>query len=249
MSASQTPVSVAVTHYPTIGSTMDEAMARARNGAHGPLWIIADEQTAGRGRHGRDWISRPGNLYSTLLLTDACAPDHAPQLGFVTGVALHETIAAALPNHVVRLKWPNDVLVNGAKISGILLEGAFRSTGEQPRHAIAIGIGVNVAHHPDAMMYPTTSLNACGSMLGVRALFDRLAATLMARIAEWNRGAGFDQIRVRWMDVAAGLGQPIEVRQGSGVLHGISRGIDGQGRLLVDVDGVQHGVHAGDVFL
>ena len=104
------------------------------------------QQTAGRGRRGRSWVSPPGNLHATLLLTDPAPAAAAPQLGFVAGLALHDAAAAAAPGLrlALALKWPNDLLCSERKIAGILIEG------EGDPVAVAIGIGVNCRHHPDA---------------------------------------------------------------------------------------------------
>ena len=132
--------------FDRLGSTNDEAMARARAGDPGRLWIVAGEQGRGRGRHGRHWASPPGNLHASLLLVDPCPPALAPQLGFVAGLALHEAAAACgvAPGRLT-LKWQNDLLLDGAKVAGILLEGAAGPGGGL---AVVIGWGVNVAHRP-----------------------------------------------------------------------------------------------------
>src|SRR5690242_6581182 len=126
----------------TIGSTNAEALARARAGERGPLWITADSQTYGRGRSGRTWISRKGNLYATLLLGEPCAAAQSPQLAFVAGLALFDAVAQCAPELLskVALKWPNDLLLSGAKLAGILIESE-----NLPDFSVAIGIGVNCA--------------------------------------------------------------------------------------------------------
>src|SRR4029077_5586580 len=131
----------------TLGSTNAEALARARAGAGGPLWITARTQTAGRGRRGRTGVSDPGNLYATLLLTDPAPPERAAQLSFVAALATHDAIAACAPALIRRLalKWPNDILLDGAKVAGILIE----AEGARPL-LVAVGIGINCRHHPAA---------------------------------------------------------------------------------------------------
>src|SRR5262249_16691285 len=108
----------------TVGSTNSEALAYARAGERGPLWITARAQTAGRGRRGRSWVSEPGTLFATLLLTDPAQPERAAQLSFVAALALHDAITTVAPTLAPRLalKWPNDVLCDGAKLAGILIE-------------------------------------------------------------------------------------------------------------------------------
>src|SRR3989304_3481056 len=133
--------------YETLGSTNAEALALARTGERGPLWITAATQTAGRGRRGNSWTSPPGNLYATPLIADPSAPEHAPQLSFVAALALHDAITecAAQLGPMLKVKWPNDLLIGGAKVAGILIEGE-----SEPAFAVAIGIGVNCAAHPAA---------------------------------------------------------------------------------------------------
>src|SRR5215813_8228038 len=130
-----------------IASTNSEALAYARAGEQGPLWITARAQTAGRGRRGRTWVSEPGNLYGTLLLTDPAPPERAAQLSFVAALATHDAVSACAPALGGRLtfKWPNDVLLDGAKLAGILIE----AEGTRPL-LVAVGIGVNCRHHPAA---------------------------------------------------------------------------------------------------
>ena len=110
--------------YETLGSTNAEALARARAGERGPLWITAATQSAGRGRRGSTWVSTPGNLFATLLLTEPSVPDIASQLSFVTALALHDAVAECAPQlgPLLKVKWPNDLLLGGAKLAGILIE-------------------------------------------------------------------------------------------------------------------------------
>ena len=131
--------------YDALGSTNAEALALARAGERGPLWLSATQQTAGRGRRGREWVSEPGNLYATLLLSTPSAADVAPQLSFVAALAVHDAIVACAPALAdrLRLKWPNDVLIGGAKVAGILIEAE-----SSPVFYVAIGIGVNCVSHP-----------------------------------------------------------------------------------------------------
>ena len=120
--------------FDRLGSTNDEAGERVRTGDPGGLWIMAREQGAGRGRHGRVWQSPPGNLYASLLLVNPCAPPIAPQIGFVAGVAVHAAVnrMAAFSRGRLALKWPNDILLDGAKLTGILVEGRSIPAGRRP---------------------------------------------------------------------------------------------------------------------
>ena len=157
--------------YDTIGSTNEEALRLARAGERAPLWIAAKTQTAGRGRRGRTWVSEPGNLYASLLLSAPSPPDRFPELSFVAAVALHDAVTARIPGLAGRvlLKWPNDLLIDRNKFAGILVEGEGAT--------VVIGIGVNCAHHPDGTEHPATDLAAAG----VRATPDSLFAPLHGR--------------------------------------------------------------------
>lgn len=226
-------------------STNAEALRRARAGERGPLWIVAGQQAAGRGRRGRAWVSPPGNLYATLLLTDPAPPAVAAQLGFAAGLALHDAASAAAPALAARLalKWPNDMLCGGRKIAGILIEG------EGAPLAVAVGIGVNCRHHPAATEFAATDFSAEGADVGPDPLFSRLAPAMRERIAQWDRGADFAAIRAAWIERAHGLGEPIRVRLADREATGIFTTIDPAGRLLLRLDNdVLEPIAAGEVF-
>jgi BirA family biotin operon repressor/biotin-[acetyl-CoA-carboxylase] ligase len=228
-----------------VDSTNAEALRRAGAGERGPLWIVATEQSAGRGRRGRAWISPAGNLHATLMLTDPSQPAAAPQLGFVASLALHDAVAAAAPPLASRLalKWPNDLLCEGRKVAGILIEG------EGDPVAVAVGIGVNCRHHPDATEFPATDLAAAGVDVSAVALFDDLAAAVQVRLGQWNRGAGFAAIRTAWLARAAGIGEPVRVRLSGRETAGRFETIDDSGRLMLrTAAGSVEAIAAGDVF-
>jgi BirA family transcriptional regulator, biotin operon repressor / biotin---[acetyl-CoA-carboxylase] ligase len=231
--------------YETLGSTNAEALALARAGERGPLWITAQSQSAGRGRRGSIWVSAPGNLYATLLLSEPSAPEHAPQLSFVAALALHDAIAECAPQlgPLLTLKWPNDLLLGAAKVAGILIEGE-----RAPAFAVAIGIGVNCAAHPDDTPYPATDLAAAGALVTLAQAFAVLSAAMRRRLAQWQRGQGFSAIRTDWLKRAAGLGQDIRVRLPERELSGRFQGLDDAGRLLVHGPGGVTTVTAGEVF-
>ena len=245
--------------FETIGSTSSEALARASAGDTGRLWVVAGAQTAGHGRRGRAWQTPPGNLAASLLLI-APAGEAAPAtLGFAAGLALESAIRACAPglsiriaadgaegsNVRLRLKWPNDVLVDGAKVAGILLQAvsvAGRPTG------VVIGIGVNVRHAPGGLPYPATSLSACGGDVTAERLFEELSDAWVEQEDLWNSGRGFHAIRERWLDRAAGIGAPVAVRVGEDVLRGTFETIDEEGRLVVrGADGSARRISAGEV--
>jgi len=235
------PAAVRVIAHDTIGSTNAEALSLARAGESGPVWITAKRQTAGRGRRGRTWVSEPGNLYATLLLTGV-APDRAAELSFVAALALHDAIAGRIPGLARRLslKWPNDGLIDGCKFAGILIEGEGA--------AVAIGIGVNSTHHPRDTAFPSTDLAAAGLRATPDSVFENLKTAMALRLAQWDGGAGFAAIRNDWLERAFGLGKAIRVALPERQCEGRFEGIDETGRMMLrKADGVLETVTAGDV--
>jgi BirA family biotin operon repressor/biotin-[acetyl-CoA-carboxylase] ligase len=233
--------------HDTLGSTNAEALARCRAGECGPLWIAAARQTSGRGRRGNTWVSEPGNLYASLLLTDAAPARHLPELCFVVALAVRDAVCAAAPQlaRQAKLKWPNDLLLGGAKLAGILIEA--ESVGG--RTTTAAGTGINCAHHPDSLAYPATSLAAHGAPVTPVALMTELSRTIAARLAQWDRGAGFAAIRAEWLSHAAGLGGDINVRLSDRELTGTFETLDQTGRLMLRLPGGSlEAITAGEVF-
>ncbi len=223
---------------------MDEARAYVMQGGAGPCWFVADEQTGGRGRHGRTWISPPGNLHATLAITSPCDPSIAPELGFVAGLALHRAVAAATTFHYPELaiKWPNDLLFGGAKVAGVLLEGM------QVRGAFAvlIGFGVNAASAPRGLPYPVASLASQPGAPDAADLLRELSASWVHAHQIWR--SGFARIRADWLAVAHGVGASVRVRPPAGEIRGIMRGIDDRGCLLLDTPQGEVKIDAGDLF-
>ncbi|RDV01265.1 biotin--[acetyl-CoA-carboxylase] ligase [Undibacter mobilis] len=231
--------------FDSLGSTNAEALVRARTGERGPLWITAAQQEIGRGRRGKEWASPVGNLYSSLLLTDPAPQAIAAQLSFVAALALHDAVADRAPHlgPLLTVKWPNDVLLGGAKIAGILIEAE-----SGPPFAAVIGMGVNCASHPADTPYPATDLRTAGANVMPEMLLRALAAAMQARLAQWDRGQGFAAIRSAWLKRAAGLGQDIRVRLPEREFSGVFDGLDEQGRLLVRSEDGTTAVTAGEVF-
>jgi BirA family biotin operon repressor/biotin-[acetyl-CoA-carboxylase] ligase len=232
----------------TVGSTNSEALARGRQGELGPLWITAKRQTAGRGRRGRSFASEAGNLYASLLLSDASAPERAAELSFVAAVASHDAILEVAPALCLRLKlkWPNDVLCDGAKLAGILIEG--ESATGRPLVTVA-GIGINCAHHPGDTDYPATDLAAVGARVNPEDLFAALSLAMVRRLAQWSRGRGFAAVRASWLDRAVGLGEKVRVRLPDRMIEGRFETLDEAGRLLLGLpDGTAEVITVGDVF-
>ncbi len=245
------PAGYALNRHSEIDSTNEEAKRLAASGVRGPVWIVADRQTAGRGRRGRAWTSPVGNLMCTLLLRPKCGPAEAGELSFVAGLALHDAASMLLPDEVsgtISLKWPNDLLIDSKKASGILLES--ESTGSAEVNWLAIGIGLNLVHFPEDTPYPATSLEAEGgrscsvesALTGLAAAFDRWYAT-------WQQPGGFNSIREAWLKRARGIGEEITVRLSDDTLVGTFEDLSADGALQLRLaTGELREIAAGDVF-
>ena len=224
-----------------IDSSNDEARRLALNGAgHGTL-VTAVEQTKGRGRRGRLWHSPPGNLHCSLLLDPGPDPALAPQLAFVSALALQSALAELAAGVEFRVKWPNDILCRGAKIAGMLLE--------QAGPLIILGVGVNIAAHPDGALYPATSLRQVGSGAQACDLLAGFCDAFAPRYDAWRAG-GFAALRGDWLAVASGLGEAVTARLADGrVLQGRFAGLATDGALiLASRDGPLQSILAADIF-
>jgi BirA family biotin operon repressor/biotin-[acetyl-CoA-carboxylase] ligase len=219
-----------------IDSTNSEARRLAESGDPGPVWILAERQTAGRGRRGRSWQSGQGNLAATLLLTP---PRDFAQLSFAAALAVADLAAHFAPQARIAVKWPNDVLAEGRKLAGILLESG--------PGWLAIGIGINLAQFPEGTEFPATALARFvtppppGEALSVLAV----------RFAHWYdawMANGFETVRAAWLARAGGLGAPIRARLPHETRHGLFEGIDGSGALLLNEQGTVRAIAAGEVF-
>jgi BirA family biotin operon repressor/biotin-[acetyl-CoA-carboxylase] ligase len=245
--------------HDTVGSTNVLALDHARAGASGKLWVVSKRQESGRGRRGRAWTTPSGNLAATLLLVETYELRLAATLGFVAGLALADALDAVVPNRRIaiapggsggrgkrfELKWPNDVLADGAKLAGILLESAMLG-GD--RFALAIGIGVNVVAHPDDIPYPATSLKALGADSNAETLFLALSDAWSQNSRDWDGGRGLTKIRQRWLSRAAGLGSEVAVRVDGNVVRGVFETIDEDCRFVIrDSGGALVKIAAGDV--
>jgi BirA family biotin operon repressor/biotin-[acetyl-CoA-carboxylase] ligase len=186
------------------------------------------------------WLSESGNLFATLLLPSAVSL--SAQLGFVAGLATADTIVAHAPDAEVALKWPNDVLLRGEKVAGILLEGL----GEE---ALAIGIGINLAHYPNSTEVPSTSIaSVTGNLPDLDAILLRLASTMTAWYEIWL-DQGFQPVRQAWLSRATGLGRPVRARLADSEREGVFEDMDEDGALLLrDAAGTLTRITAGDVF-
>lgn len=193
---------------------------------------------------GRSWVSEPGNLYATFLFPLAAGPEVAAQASFVAALAVHDTVMVLRPELSPRIKWPNDVLIGGAKFCGVLPE----VVGDKPLR-IAIGCGLNIAHAPQGTPYPVTALDA-GSHLGltIDAVLAALDAALSRRLAQWDEGRGFASIRADWSARALGLGGTVSASSETHCLSGTFKGLAADGALLLeDAAGRVTSIHSGEV--
>lgn len=251
-----------VVGHETVGSTNTLALQAAAQGED-KLWFAALCQTEGRGRRGRAWQSPMGNLAASLVIVSDAAPAALSTLGFVAGVALEGALERLVPDAVLKsaldgadgsadgagvrfaLKWPNDLLAGGAKLAGILLEGAPRPDGRQ---ALVIGFGVNVVAGPEGVAYPVTALADLGWRGDAMEVFAALAESWVETLALWNGGRGTNEILARWRRSAAGLGEDVAVKREGDVVRGVFEALDEQGRMIVRAgDGRRIAITAGDV--
>jgi BirA family biotin operon repressor/biotin-[acetyl-CoA-carboxylase] ligase len=192
-------------------------------------------------------MSEPGNLYASLLLTNAAPAHHLPELCFVVALAVRDAVASVAPLSatMLKLKWPNDLLLDGAKLAGILIEA--ESIGADT--ATVAGCGINCAHHPWDTRQPATNLRRAGFAVEPAQLFAALSGAMVARLAQWDQGAGFAAIRSEWLSHAAGIGGDIVVRLANRELAGKFESLDEAGRLMLRLPaGELEPITAGEIF-
>lgn len=218
------------------GSTNDDVAALAREGAPEGVWLRADRQSGGKGRQGRSWLSPRDNLYASTLVRLQPGDPPAPTLALVAAVALHEVVAVYAPG--TEIKWPNDLLFDGLKLAGMLLE--------RQEDAVVIGFGVNLVRHPTGLDRPATSLAALAGMAPPPGMFVEILAESFARwLGRW-RSEGMAPVRRAWTAAAHPLGTALSTPEGEGLFDGL----DVSGALLLRLaDGSTRVIHAGDVFL
>ena len=202
-------------------------------GERGPLWIVSVEQTAGKGRLGRRWVSKLGNFYGTLLWPTVAPQSAFSQVSFVAALAVHQTASEFIDPERISLKWPNDCLLDGAKFCGILCESLGAGL-------MALGIGINIAHVPEDLPYAASRLDAAN----VESVFQKLQLNLLNVLTIWNAGQGFERIRQDWMTRCPHIGKHITVEGSAGVFEGLSP--DGA-LLLAFANGERKQIYAGDV--
>jgi len=231
----------------SIDSTNEEAKRLARDGAEDCTLVWAREQSAGRGRQGRGWASPPGNLYASFVLRPAKPVVEAYQLSFVAAVALGAALGEILPPPLtVTYKWPNDLLLNGRKTAGILLEAEGQGA---TLDWLVLGLGVNCRSHPAETRYPATSLQAeTGAAVDPGRVLEAFSHHFLAWTARWL-AEGFGPVRAAWLRHAHGLGECIEARLPTRVLAGTFAALDPDGVLVLEAaDGARTRISAGDVY-
>ena len=233
MTSVRLPAGHRLVHFEEIDSTNAEAQRLAAEGERGPIWIWSDRQSAGRGRLGRSWVSEEGNLFVTHVFAPDVPPAVVAQLSFVAALAVHDATVGFSRDARVLIKWPNDLLLNGAKFCGILAEALGNG-------CVGIGIGVNLAQAPTETPYPVVALGAMPPESFLQLLIDSLAR----RLRQWDIGGGFASIRADWMLRALGIGEVVRAGNDSGIFEGLA--LDGALIMRLPNGTVKH-VHAGEV--
>ena len=241
------PAGFRLHRFGSVASTNDEARRLAQQGAPDRTVILAERQTAGRGRYSRQWESPRGNLYASFVFRPPLSPRYAAQIGYVAAVAVYDTVAALTGRPAaVACKWPNDVLVGGAKIAGILPESSIGADGAL--EWIVLGIGINIVSAPADAVRPATSLLAQGGAgLDTGTVLAALGRTLDRWMLRWL-GDGFGSVRQAWLDRAGPLGGEIRVILPDRSIEGNFGGLDPDGALILDTASGQETVHSGEVF-
>lgn len=241
----QAPVEI----FDEIDSTLLEARRRADLGDVGPVWLIAKRQTAGKGRRGRSWVSVEGNLLATYLFATTRPIAEIPLLGFAAAAAIAEALEAAGAGARVTLKWPNDVLIGGAKAAGILLDSGALASGAA---WVALGFGVNVAGAPEAIDQKATSLASSlrpGTSAPTALAFFDIVRPRLETWASRLAAEGFEPLRRAWLERAHGLNELARVNQGEQVAEGRIAGLSPRGELELDTPSGRRLIAAGEVIL
>ena len=232
----------------SVGSTNEEAVRLASEGAPTGTLVWAKSQFKGKGRRGREWISPSGNLYLSLLLRPKLLLTQASQLSFVAAIAVFDTLCFMLPQTAkINMKWPNDILVDGKKIAGILLES---SACGDTLDWLVVGVGVNVATSPDKVSFPTTSLHESGNPhTSAEGVLEQFTVNFKRVMEEWSK-EGFSPVRKRWLKFAWCLGEKIEVKTEQELFQGSFTGLDETGAMILEIsEGEKLTLTAADVIL
>ena len=236
--------------YDTIDSTNAAALRLVHNGVKGNLVIHAKQQTDGKGRHGKEWISGEGNFYLSILLDPTFTIQSGSGLSFVTALAIKDAFAQILgvSYSELKFKWPNDILLNGKKIGGILLETSSTPHKNIPSWFI-VGVGINLMNFPDNTDFPATSLRHEGfGEIPCNLMLNAFMDSFAKRYNIWHN-RGFGMLKLEWLDSAYNLNMPVSIHFKGKRISGIFEGIDDVGSLLMRLeDGQLHKIIAGEVF-
>lgn len=228
-------------------STNTLCLDYAAVGEPGNLWITSETQTGGKGSRGRDWQSQKGNLFASLLLTDPSEKSRLADLTFIAALSVREAILSfSNRSNQVEVKWPNDVMLNDRKCSGILLESVHHHDATY----VVVGIGVNCQNFPNETLHPATSLFAEGMEVSSNRFFTTLAKTMASNISLWKSGANFSGIRDKWLACAYKLGHKISVHiPGKSATEGRFASVDENGYMLLELDdGSLKQISTADIF-
>ncbi|WP_286828568.1 MULTISPECIES: biotin--[acetyl-CoA-carboxylase] ligase [Kordiimonas] len=242
------PNGVGAFFFEVCDSTNARAATLAIAGEPGPLWVVAGEQSAGRGRRGRSWTSKTGNLYASLMFRPHIRPQDLAALPFIVALAVRDTfLAFGAPESHVQCKWPNDILIGERKASGVLIESSAKHGGMLDY--VIIGIGMNLVHFPDDAAFGATSLlHVTGQEVSVKDAATVLAEKLYARIDAWKVD-DFRSVAEEWTRYSWGLGQSRELRTHDETFTATLLGLSDDGALIARLDdGLEKRLYAGDVF-
>ncbi|MGE3303577.1 MAG: biotin--[acetyl-CoA-carboxylase] ligase [Hyphomonadaceae bacterium] len=233
--------------FEEIDSTNEEARRRAASSDAGPVFLLARRQTAGRGRRGRSWTTLPGNLFLTYLGATAHPPAMIALLGFAAGLALWDFCESVAPGRA-RLKWPNDLLLDGAKAAGVLLESGAM---EDERNWFAVGVGFNLAGAPGDAGQPAAALRDVLATETVPPPPEAVATDFAARLAGWAailERDGFAPLRTAWAKAAHGLGGPVAIDLGGERIAGRALGLSAAGEFEIETEAGVRRIAAGDLY-
>jgi BirA family transcriptional regulator, biotin operon repressor / biotin---[acetyl-CoA-carboxylase] ligase len=229
--------------HASIDSTNLEAMRLVEGGLSESAWIVADAQTHGRGRSGRNWISDVGNLYATHVVFPRCALRDVSQISLVAALAVHDAASHWIAREHLIIKWPNDCLIDGAKFCGILVECC-----QVEPLAVAIGCGINVKLKPEQAPYAVACLSEFAASIEVEQVFAQLQISMRHRLQQWQERDGFSRIAHVWLERTHAIGSQMTVRAEHASQTGIFRGLSEDGALLLQAENGQiHRIYAGDV--
>jgi len=243
-----------------IDSTNLEAFRKRDNGLTGDCWFCTKRQIGGRGSRGKQWVSSPGNLYGSLLTHSSCSSQQLPQISILTALAAYSAIEQFAGDDFrmgsLCLKWPNDILLEGHKICGILVES--RPSGTLAgQFDVVMGIGINLASHPESDAFKDHDANglfAAGHLAqkGWECSVEQLFVALAQSTRDWRsilaNGAGFETVRLAWLERSCHIGQTIKITAGDRLYEGRFKTINGEGALVLeDLSGASREISSGSI--